>query len=638
MKGAILGILAMCYGLIHSIGLFVTMLKNPGLVHEISLPWFRFGIYQMELGILIDGLTATMLVVVCLVSLMVQLYSLGYMHDEPRFKRYYAYLSFFTFSMLVLVVANNLLQTFIGWELVGVASYLLIGFWFEKESAANASKKAFITTKLGDLGFFIAILTTFSLLGTLNFGQLEGRVGEGLISAGMCAFIALGLFCGAAGKSAQFPLHIWLPEAMEGPTPVSALIHAATMVAAGIYMIARTYFIFEHGPVAMEVIAGFGLATAFIAASMALVTNDIKRVLAFSTVSQLGYMMLALGVGGRTAGLFHLTTHAFFKALLFLGAGSVIHSVHTNDIREMGGLSKKMLWTFWTFTFAWVAISGIWPFAGFFSKDLILEAVYESGHHGYFYVAVFVAFLTAFYMTRLYLLVFVTEPRDQHKFAHAHESPPTMVIPLVVLAILSLVSGLAFHYGVDLNAFFGGAAHAAGEAAAHGAEAHHLAPPSWFVPAIGSAAAVGGILLAFVFYASSNKQMVESLAASMAPVHKLLDRRYYVDEFFIYGFVKPADALARALSRFDQEYYDRWIIDGAALLMWHIGRVKNWFDRCIVDGLVNLWGHLAQISSFLLGKLQTGMVQNYILVIVLGFAALVFLRFNLDLTRIFTLF
>ncbi len=636
MSGSILGILSAAYGLVHSICLFIAVLKNPGMVHEVSVTWFRFGIYQTELGVLIDGLSSLMLIVVCLVSLLVQIYSLGYMHGEPRFKRYYAYLSFFTFSMLVLVVANNLLQMFVGWELVGVASYLLIGFYFEKESAASAGKKAFITTKLGDLGFFIGIMTVFSLLGTLNFGQLSGRVSEGLISSAMCSFIALCLFCGAAGKSAQFPLFIWLPDAMEGPTPVSALIHAATMVAAGIFMIARTYFIYQHGPFAMEVLAAIGLLTAFMAASMALVANDIKRVLAFSTVSQLGYMTLALGVGGRTAGIFHLTTHAFFKALLFLGAGSVIHAVHTNDIREMGGLSKKMLWTFWTFTFAWIAISGIWPFAGFFSKDMILEAVYESGHYFYFYAAVFVAFMTAFYMTRLYLLVFVTEPRDQEKFVHAHESPATMLWPLSILAVLSLISGLAFHYGIDLHSLLGEAGHAAEEAVQGGG--HALQMPAWFVPAISSAAAVAGILLSFIFYASSNNAMADNLAKSLRPVHQLLARRYYLDEFFIYGFVKPGDALARALSNFDQNIFDRWGIDGVAILTLQIAKIKDWFDRNIIDGLVNLWGNVAQVLSFILSKLQTGMVQNYLLVVVLGFATLVLARFRLDLGQIFRLF
>ncbi len=637
MSGSILGILAMGYGLCHSVALFVTVLQNPGMVHEASMTWFRFGIYQTELGILIDGLSAVMLIVVCLVSLLVQIYSLGYMHGEPRFKRFYAYLSLFTFSMLLLVVSNNLLQFFVGWEVMGLASYLLIGFYFEKDSAANAGKKAFITTRVGDTGFFIGIMTIFSLLGTLNFGQLAGRINDGLISGAMCSFIALCLFAGAAGKSAQFPLFIWLPEAMEGPTPVSALIHAATMVAAGIYMIARTYFIFEHGHFAMEVIAAVGLLTAFMAASMALVTNDIKRVLAFSTVSQLGYMMLALGVGGRTAGIFHLTTHAFFKALLFLGAGSVIHAVHSNDIREMGGLSKKMLWTFWTFTFAWIAISGIWPFAGFFSKDMILEAVLESGHHFYFYAGVFVAFMTAFYMTRLYLLVFVTDPRDQEKFQHAHESPISMLGPLAVLAVLSLVSGLAFHYSIDLGALLGGAGHAAGVAAAETAHGGGHGTPHWFVPAVSSAAAVAGILLSFIFYASKN-QIADNLAKTFQPVYKLLDRRYFLDEFFIYGFVKPGDALARALSKFDQEWFDRWIIDGTAVAVEALAQIKDWIDRYIVDGLVNLWGKLAQIAAFLLGKLQTGAVQNYILVIILGFAAIVWARFRMDLGRIFSLF
>jgi NADH-quinone oxidoreductase subunit L len=372
------GIAAIGYCLIHSLGILATVVGQPGFTNETSWTWFRFGIFETQWGFLIDGLSALMLVVVTLVSFLVHLYSISYMKDDPRFKRFYAYLSFFTFAMLLLVVANNFLQIFIGWELVGLASYLLIGFWFEKTSAAAAGKKAFLTTKVGDLGFFIALMMIFSLLGTLNFAQVAARVSENLISPQVAGAIALLLFWGAVGKSAQVPLHVWLPDAMEGPTPVSALIHAATMVAAGVYLVARTYFLFEHAPFALGTVAWTGGITALIAATMALVATDFKRVLAFSTVSQLGYMMLAMGLGDKVAGMFHLTTHAFFKALLFLCAGSVIHATHENDIRKMGGLSRKMVWTFMTFAVALLAISGVWRLAGFYSKDMILEAALHS--------------------------------------------------------------------------------------------------------------------------------------------------------------------------------------------------------------------------------------------------------------------
>ena len=633
LGGSIVGILSVGYSLLHALGIFFTVLGKPGFSAELSIPWFRFGIYQTELGILIDGLTAVMLVVVTLVSFLVHVYSLGYMHGDPRFKRYYAYLSFFTCAMLLLVVANNFLQIFIGWELVGVASYLLIGFWFEKTSAASAGLKAFITTKLGDLGFFIAVMMVFSLLGTLNFAQVEGRIHDGLISEHVAGMIALLLFSGAAGKSAQVPLHIWLPDAMEGPTPVSALIHAATMVAAGVYMVARTYFIFQHGAFSLEIVSWFGITTAFLAATMALVSTDIKRILAFSTVSQLGYMMLAMGVGGRTAGIFHLTTHAFFKALLFLCAGSVIHAVHTNDIREMGGLSRKMIWTFWTFSFAWIAISGIWPFAGFFSKDAILEACLQSGHKTLFYIALFTAFLTAFYMTRLYVLVFVTEPRNIPIFSHARESPVSMVIPLVVLAILSLGSGLFFKYGWNIETILAaappGQSLAVPQAAAPLENAAYLAA-EWFAPAVSLAAALSGIILAFLFYLKQTFS-AKAVADTFKLVNKVLLNKYWFDEIYVAFFVEPADSLSKLLARFDYNVFDQFGVDGVGWVTLEISKIQAWFDSVVVDGLVNFWGRLVQTSSSVFKRLQTGLVQNYLFIVVFGFGLLVFWNLGIGL-------
>jgi NADH-quinone oxidoreductase subunit L len=403
------------------------------------------------------------------------------------------------------------------------------------------------------------------------------------------------------------------------------------MVAAGIYLVARTYFIFEHGPFSLEVVAWIGGTTAFLAATMALVANDIKRVLAFSTVSQLGYMMLALGVGGRTAAMFHLATHACFKALLFLGAGSVIHAVHSNDIRDMGGLSKKMLGTFWTFSFAWIAISGIWPFAGFFSKDAILEAAHHSGHLALFWLGVFVAFLTAFYMTRLYVLVFVEDPRDIEKFSHAHESPMTMVIPMAVLAVLSLAAGLLFQYPWPISAIISNSL--LPEVTAAAVETAEHAAPHWFVPAVSTAAAFSGIIFGFLVY-SKKLVSADAWAQTFKPVYNLLDKRYWFDEVYLKGFIRSADGIAKSLAKFDLGIFDRFGVDGIGYTTFVLAKIQGWFDRFIVDGLVDLWGLLAQLFGAVLRRMQTGLVQNYILIFILGFGLLIIWKLNLGLDQI----
>ena len=379
---------------------------------------------NLEIGILVDPLTAIMLVVVTTVGSCVQIYSVGYMHGDPKFSRFFAYLSLFLFSMLGLVLANNFFMIFIFWELVGLTSYLLIGFWFEKKVAADAGKKAFITTRIGDLGFIVGLLLIGTYAWTFNYHEVFAAVSGGVIPPEILVVAAIGVFCGAVGKSAQFPLHVWLPDAMEGPTPVSALIHAATMVAAGVYLVARAMDIFVGSAEASFVVATIGLITSFLAATIALTQNDIKRILAYSTVSQLGYMIMALGLYGYDtahghhspgyyAGTFHLMTHAFFKGLLFLGAGSVIHAVHTNDIRDMGGLLKKMPKTGWTFLIASAAIAGIFPLAGFWSKDEIVAATV--GHPVFMVFTLLIAFMTAFYMWRLCFLTYFGEPRDHHR-------------------------------------------------------------------------------------------------------------------------------------------------------------------------------------------------------------------------------
>ncbi|PIR19119.1 MAG: NADH-quinone oxidoreductase subunit L, partial [Elusimicrobia bacterium CG11_big_fil_rev_8_21_14_0_20_64_6] len=442
-----IGAMAICLGMSLSI-LAAVAGGSVSLPYEHNWPWFSFAasiggksfIYDMPIGVLIDGPVALMLVVVTLVSLMVQIYSIAYMHADTRFKRYFAFVSFFTASMLGLVVSSNILVGFMSWELMGLSSYLLIGFWFEKDGPTEAQKKAFMTTKLGDSGLYLALLFIFAKVGSFQITQIHQFINHGYMTPVVATVIAIGILFGAMGKSAQFPLFIWLPDAMEGPTPGSALIHAATMVAAGIFVVARLYFVFLASPDAMLAAAWIGCITAFMAAAMALVSYDIKRVLAFSTVSQLGYMMCALGVGGYTSGLFHLTTHAFFKALLFLGAGSVIHSVHTNDMRLMGGLSKKMPITFLTMGAAVLAISGIPGTSGYFSKDMILANIYYA-NQPIFWIMLVTALMTAFYMSRLFILTFWGDDRDHEKHHHAHESTFMMTGPLILLAFLALVSG-----------------------------------------------------------------------------------------------------------------------------------------------------------------------------------------------------
>ncbi|HSL92082.1 MAG TPA: NADH-quinone oxidoreductase subunit L, partial [Candidatus Limnocylindrales bacterium] len=442
-KGDWVSLGAIALGLAISIGIFYDVFRayDPNFKYHVVFPWLDLGgRFVVQGGILIDNITAVMLLVVTGVSTFVHLYSIGYMHGDPRYSRFFAYLSIFSFSMLGLVLSDSFFFIYIFWELVGLSSYLLIGFWFEKKSAADAGKKAFIVNRVGDFGFLLGFLLLFATTGVLGFDEVFQAIREGRIEGTLLTLAGIGIFCGAIGKSAQFPLHVWLPDAMEGPTPVSALIHAATMVAAGVYLVGRVYPIFT--PDAFLVIAYIGLLTLFITATIALTARDIKKVLAYSTCSQLGFMILGLGVGGYTAGLAHLMTHAAFKACLFLGSGSVIHAVHSQDIFEMGGLWKKMKITAVTFIIATMSIAGVPGFSGFYSKDMILAAALEFGmknpqHMILFAVTLLTAGMTAFYMSRLVILTFFGKPRDHHKYDHAHESPANMWVPLVVLAVLS---------------------------------------------------------------------------------------------------------------------------------------------------------------------------------------------------------
>ncbi len=569
-----------------------------------------FAKMNFEIGILVDAVTAIMLVVVTTVGACVQIYSVGYMKDDPRFSRFFAYLSLFLFSMLGLVLANNFFMIFIFWELVGLTSYLLIGFWFEKKSAADAGKKAFLTTRVGDLGFIAGLLLIGVYAGTFNFQEVFGIVSTGSIPPVILTLAAIGVFAGAVGKSAQFPLHVWLPDAMEGPTPVSALIHAATMVAAGVYLVARTMNLFVGSADAAMVVAIIGLITSFMAASIGLVQNDIKRILAFSTCSQLGYMIMALGLfgydtanghhsAGYVAGTLHLMTHAFFKALLFLGAGSVIHAVHTNDIQEMGGLRKKMKWTYLTFVVGSLSIAGIFPLAGFWSKDEIIATAY---HHPVFFVfTLAIAFMTAFYMFRLVFLTFFGEARDQHRYDHAHESPNVMTGPLIFLGVLAIGAGWValpwLHNGYSSFVFFG-------------AEPHH-AEPSYFLMGLSTIVAVSGILLAYVIY-YRKAISADAIAARFKPLYTLLYNKYYFDELYNLIIIQPILKIGNFMWTFDAKVVDG-AVNGTGWLTVISSEIHQWFDKWIVDGAVNGSGWIVRKFGGMLRYLQSGRVQFYAL-------------------------
>lgn len=564
----------------------------PGAVHPTLIPWsvewFQFmpGL-GIHMGVLVDPISVMMMTVITTVSFLVHVYSLGYMHGDGGYGRYFTYLNLFTFSMLGLVAAPNIFQMYVFWELVGVSSFLLIGFYYQKPSAVAASKKAFIVTRFADLGFLIGILilgyfgyqieqTMPALAGAgqpLDFTSLsQPGVVSRLSEIGVLNLALLLVFTGAAGKSAMFPLHIWLPDAMEGPTPVSALIHAATMVVAGVYMVARLFPLFSSATEALEVVAFVGLFTSAFAAIIACTQDDLKRVLAFSTLSQLGYMMFSLGIAtlseplGYTASMFHLYNHAFFKALLFLGAGAVIHAVHTNNIWEMGGLKNKMPITHLTFAVAVLAISGIWPFSGFFSKDEILTSALH-GHPIHFVGGLMVAGLTAFYMARIYFLTFWGAPRGTAA-GGAHEASPVMLFPLVVLALLSCVTGfIPFADFVSI-----------------GQPLEHEGI-NWSVALPGTLVAVLGLSSSWFIYGRSGGKRSDDLARRLGPLYPLIKNKFYFDE--IYLFVTH-----KIIFRF-------------------VASPIAWFDRNIVDGGVNLSGWSARKAGRGFLSMQTGQLQTY---------------------------
>jgi NADH-quinone oxidoreductase subunit L len=583
LLSALVSIACIAGSLALSVLLFLHVWRNPAAV-EAAVPWLTLGTWNIEAGVLVNPLTAVMFLVVTGVSFLVQVYSLGYMKGDEGISRFFAFLSLFSFSMLGLTVANGFILLYIFWELVGLSSYLLIGFWYHKPEAAEAAKKAFITTRFGDFGFLVGIILLCTLAHTFSFAGTGQFVASGAIAPGMLTLVVLLLFAGAVGKSGQFPLHVWLPDAMEGPTPVSALIHAATMVAAGVFMVARLFGIFSASADAMTVVSVIGGFTALFAATIALAQYDIKKILAYSTVSQLGLMMLAMGVGSPASGSFHLVTHAAFKALLFLCAGSVIHAVGVNDIRQMGGLFRKMPLTAVSFLVAGLAIAGIFPFAGFWSKDEILLAAWTGGHKVLFAMAAATSFLTAFYIFRIFFVVFTGKERVG---SHAHESPPVMTIPLIILAILSAVVGLTGMAGSEhgLLAFLGAPA---GEEQG----GHSVAIASTVI-------AVTGILLSFLVFGARIVDP-EKIRKKAGWVHTLLHNKYYIDEFYM--------VTIRAF-------------------LFLLSRIFVWIDHHVVDGAVNGVAWLTRKSGDGLRLTISGRIQTYALMVFGGLIVVLLLFF-----------
>ena len=605
-------------------------------------------VFHVDWAYQVDPLSSVMILVVTFVGSLIHVYSVGYMGHDPGYARYMSYLNLFMFAMLTLVLGANYGVLFVGWEGVGLCSYLLIGFWFDRQSASDAGKKAFIVNRIGDAGFLLGMFLVFVTFGSLDFRAVMGAAAHMPVEwawSGTLTVIAICLFVGATGKSAQIPLYVWLPDAMEGPTPVSALIHAATMVTAGVYMVARSAVIYAHAPKALVLVAVVGAVTAIVAASIGLVQNDIKRVLAYSTVSQLGYMFLACGVGAFVAGIFHLATHAFFKALLFLGSGSVIHGMSgEQDMRRMGGLQGKMPWTHKTMLVGCVAIAGIPPLAGFFSKDEILWSAFRIGGYGrvVWGLGFLVAGMTAFYMFRLYHMTFSGAFRGTHEQEHhVHESPSSMLIPLQVLAVGSVVAGFLgiphvidfLHVGNGIDRFlepvFEPAHHALAEvfAAASPGTGVELSLMAGSV-----ALAVGGILLARHFYLN-HPEIPEGLARSFAGAHRVLLNKYYVDEFYGSVFVRGA-ALGGGRALFAA---DRYLVDGgdgevraglgvngvAWLTRDIVARLSNFWDKWVVDGAVNLTAFLLDNLSYAFRAVQNGLVQNYALSMLIGIFLLI---------------
>jgi NADH-quinone oxidoreductase subunit L len=602
-----------------SILIFFELIGRPPAerhFEKVIFDWVVSGSFQTVIGYQIDPLSILMALVVSGVSFFIHIYSVGYMHDDPGFTRYFTYLNLFVFMMLNLILANNFLLMFVGWEGVGLCSYLLIGFWYEKDSASNAGKKAFVVNRVGDFGFLLGIFLLFINFGTLDFTDIFGPLQKNphLINTATATTITILLFIGACGKSAQIPIYVWLPDAMEGPTPVSSLIHAATMVTAGVYMVARCNVLYSMAPISMAIVAIVGVATAIYTASIGFCQNDIKKVLAYSTISQLGYMFLGVGVGAFSAGIFHLMTHAFFKGLLFLGAGSIMHALSGElDMRKMGALRKKIPYTFWTFFIATLAIAGIPGLSGFFSKDEILWQAFSSshGHWLLWAVAAVAAGMTAFYMFRALFMTFFGESRvDEHVAHHVHESPKIMTVPLMVLAVLSVIGGYigvphvlggANHIHEFLAPVLGGGAESAkahagisivSQAWASGSEAGgHSAALEFVMMAISVVIALIGIGIAYLFYVK-NPALPKLAAEKWKRLYKLVYNKYYVDELYEILFINSLKNLGTGL----------W----------------KGFDEFVIDGTINGIAYFIGLLSGVMRKMQTGLVQNYAFSMILG--------------------
>ncbi|MBI3997368.1 MAG: NADH-quinone oxidoreductase subunit L [Candidatus Omnitrophica bacterium] len=576
----------------------------------LSWPWVLGS--RWALGLVVDGLSWLMLLVVTGVGTMIAVYSIGYMHDDPRFSRFFAYFSLFCASMLTLVLADSLVLLYAGWELVGLCSYLLISFWFEKPAAAEAGRKAFLTTRVGDTGLFLGILVLAWTTGEMHFARFPALARQ--LPPELLTTISVLIFFGAVGKSAQFPLHVWLPDAMEGPTPVSALIHAATMVAAGVYLVARSLPLFT--PTSLNIVLAVGLITHVFAGTVALTMTDIKRVLAYSTLSQLGLMMTALGLGAATLAMFHLTTHAFFKALLFLAAGSVIHATHQQELESLGGLRRLMPWTAAVFLLAALSMSGFFPLSGFWSKDaILLHAQHE--RPWVFALLILGAGMTAGYVFRLYLRCFhgaeahANHPKKGHvQHEHpAHESPGIMVLPMTVLAIGAAFAGFAGSPWLG-HPFF----HLLGVS-----DAHEGIDPAML---IGSTVAAGmGIWLAWVVGVKRHNLLPEALRPLGTRLYTLAVNKYYVDETYQRFIIQPFLGIGRGLSQFDRQVIDA-AVDGTGRAGGAIARLKAWIDRTIVDGAVNAIAFIVRGCGGLFRGLQTGIIQQYLLVVIVAVVAL----------------
>ena len=590
-RAAGIAIAAATASFVLSVAVAVEVISSPATYLRPLPRWIEVGGLSVGFDLLVDQLTVVMLLVVTGVGLLVHLYSVGYMHGDERYPRFFAYLNLFLASMLVLVLGSNLLTLFLGWELVGLSSYLLIGFWFEKREYATAAKKAFVTNRVGDVAFMVAMFLAFATVGTLDLLGIVEAAPQ--LSNGIAFTLVLLLLGGAAAKSAQIPLYVWLPDAMAGPTPVSALIHAATMVTAGVYLTVRLSPVLVQSVDAMTIIAWIGASTALLAALIAVRQDDIKKVLAYSTVSQLGYMFIGVGVGAFREGIFHLVTHAFFKGLLFLAAGSVMHALaNETDLWRMGGLRRAMPITFATSTVAWLAISGVPPFAGFFSKDQILTEAYLHGYAGVYLVGLVGAVITAFYMTRWYVLVFLG-PERHAEGAHPHESPPSMTVPLVVLGVLSAIGGLVLN-PVHAGPLYRFLAPVAGDISGLGYEpVGGLGEPQLI--AISIVAVAVGITLAWLAYARRDLARGRMVDPVRGPLAEAASRKFLVDEAYEAVFVTGGGALARALA---------------------------WIDRRLVDGVVMGSGAASLATGRVVRRAQTGLVRGYVTVMVVTLALL----------------